>query len=189
MENTMDFGNGLKSIPHLIDAPLVASSLQRIETIYEKLQAARESGEGTNLKDTVGPNERFLPTASSFTIGAAFSKEHLAEILAAIRRPTAKDWITEQLGDDVVCNLDESWIRRQYAPARYPRFHAPHGWPQDGALGFDFHAHPTGDFPTDALLQMVTCWIALVDCGTDAPGLELLRRRFENLIPPSELQD
>src|SRR4029077_7567244 len=32
-----------------------------------------------------------------------------------------------------------------------------------------------------------TCWVSLDPCGTDAPGLELVNRRFDALFPPAEL--
>ena len=36
---------------------------------------------------------------------------------------------------------------------------------------------------------MVTCWIALDACGTDAPGLEFIIRRLDELIKPGALTD
>ena len=83
-------------------------------------------------------------------------------------------------------NLDQCWVRRQYAPDRAPSGHAPHSWHQDGALGFDF----LGAAPSEgALLAMVTCWIALTACGDDAPGLELVDRDAEALLPLAALGD
>ena len=89
----------------------------------------------------------------------------------------------------IACTLTQSWVRRQYAPHRYPPLHAPHGWHQDGALGFDFLSHPGERFPSDALLSMVTCWIALGPCGMDAPGLEIVTPRLGTLLAPGELMD
>ena len=43
-----------------------------------------------------------------------------------------------RLGAALSCDVDQCWIRRQYAPSRYPPGHAPHAWHQDGALAFDF---------------------------------------------------
>src|SRR6266404_3531060 len=67
--------------------------------------------------------------------------------------------------------------------------HAPHGWHQDGALRFDFQSHPDGNFPSDAVLPMVTCWIALGPCGVGAPGLEIVTRRLDTLLIPGELSN
>ena len=91
------------------------------------------------------------------------------------------------LGARPACNLDECWLRRQFA-ARHSRPGAgPHSWHQDGALG---HAYAGGATPATAdpaLLDMLTCWIALGPCGTDAPGLELLRTGRLGLVEPPQL--
>ncbi len=67
--------------------------------------------------------------------------------------------------------------------------HHPHSWHQDGALGFEFA--PTGvvAIPDDALLRMVTCWVTLVRCGVEAPGLELVNDRVDRMLSPSQLAD
>lgn len=93
------------------------------------------------------------------------------------------------LGSRLVCNFDQCWLRRQYAPADAPPLHCPHAWHQDGALGFDFAAHAGPPWPVDALLEMVTCWIALTPCGVDAPGLELVAQRFDAPLAPADFED
>ena len=81
------------------------------------------------------------------------------------------------------CDLDQAWVRRQYAPGHYPRDHAPHGWHQDGALSFDFRAIGATEPGPEALLSLVTCWFPLTPCGAEAPGLEFLARRWDCLRP------
>ena len=112
--------------------------------------------------------------------------------IMAIAAPLLADEIGtlchSRLGGDLACDIDQCWVRRQYAPDRYPAGHAPHSWHQDGALGFDFlgaSAPPTDD----ALLSMLTCWIALSPCGTDAPGLEFVDREIGTLLPLAALAD
>ena len=101
--------------------------------------------------------------------------------ISALLRPT--------LGANIAVNLDQAWVRRQYAPARYPPLHAPHGWHQDGALAFDFLALGCATPPPNALLDMVTCWISLTPCGRDAPGLEMIARTLNELVPMDDLRD
>ena len=93
------------------------------------------------------------------------------------------------LGGPVVCDADECWTRRQYAPGNYPPLHAPHSWHQDGALRFDFHARSGRQPPPEAVLDMMTCWIPLTECGVSAPGMELVTRRPEGLVAPADLTD
>jgi hypothetical protein len=91
-----------------------------------------------------------------------------------------------RLGSALALDLDQCWIRRQYAPANRPPDHAPHAWHQDGALGFDF----LGASPREgALLAMATCWIALTPCGADAPGIEFAGSEPSGLLPLSALAD
>src|SRR4051812_4182169 len=161
--------------------------LSKIDLLYHSLDAARACGPADSVASLIPRGEKFVPTASSFTMGAAFSPAEVTAILSALLSGPAGEWLQANLGEALVCDLDQSWIRRQYAPPNYPSFHATHGWHQDGALAFDFQAHPDGQFPSDALLPMVTCWIALNSCGADAPGLELVSTRLENLLPPAQL--
>ena len=95
--------------------------------------------------------------------------------------------LLHRLGPLTACDIDQCWIRRQYAPRHAPLHHAPHSWHQDGALNFDFVAHAGAPLPADALLDMFTCWIPLTPCGVDAPGLELVRQRIDRLLAPAEL--
>ncbi len=96
----------------------------------------------------------------------------LIEIAQNLRRGALAASFAARWGDDsVALAVDACWIRRQYPPSAIPAGHAPHGWHQDGALGARFDVPPEHD---DArLLDLLTCWIALVPCGKDAPGLEL----------------
>jgi ectoine hydroxylase-related dioxygenase (phytanoyl-CoA dioxygenase family) len=77
------------------------------------------------------------------------------------------------LGAQAQLLVSQCWVRR----AR-----PPHGWHQDGAL----HARFT---PGEALLPIHTCWLALTDCGIDAPGLEWIDAPQPEMLPPSQLTD
>src|SRR6266446_6077884 len=157
--------------------PLVENWMAQIHAQYGKLEAARQPRGPVAQAQWVGPGQRFVPTASSFTTGAALSEESLRALLAEIGAGATGVWIREELGNALACDLDQAWVRRQYAPGHYPALHAPHGWHQDGALGFDFLSQPEGRFAAAALLPMTTCWIALGPCGLEAPGLEIVTRR------------
>ena len=104
------------------------------------------------------------------------------------RSSLVAELVDESLGGRVLCDLDQCWLRRQYAPSRYPPAHKPHSWHQDGALGFNFGATPADGSAENGLIPMVTLWIALTSCGQDAPGLETLPVRPPRLLKLSELQ-
>lgn len=77
------------------------------------------------------------------------------------------------LGEGAELLAGQCWVRR----AR-----PPHSWHQDGAL----HAGFAGG---DTLLPIVTCWLALTDCGIDAPSLEWVEPPEARLLMPADLTD
>src|SRR5438552_7446792 len=133
----------------------------QIKREYERLETARQHGGPAAVHQLIAPDQRFVPTASSLTLGAVFSDEDLKALLADVLAGPAGAWIRSELRSTLACDVNQAWIRRQYAARHYPPLHAPHGWHQHGGLGFDFLSHPDGSFPANALLPMVTCWLAL----------------------------
>ena len=184
---TFSNGEGLTFSPSVFPSAVLEGWISQIDPFYQSLDASR--GEPAAIARVLSPAERFVATASSFTIGTAFSEATLRAILFAVTSNEAGKWLRAQLGESMACDLDQSWIRRQYAPRHYPLWHAPHGWHQDGALKFDFTAHQNGKFPANAILPVVTCWIALNACGVDAPGLEMVSTRLAGLLPPDQLTE
>jgi hypothetical protein len=164
--------SGIVLLRSLLQEPLLGAYRDRIEPAYR-----RDKPEG------------FVPTASSFPLRAIFSGPEFESLRDAILNSSATPWISNELNDRVICDPAHAWVRRQFAPAHYPALHAPHGWHQDGALGFNFAAYPDGNYPTNALLSMVTCWFALDCCGVEAPGLEIVGQRLAQLLAPAELAD
>ena len=115
----------------------------------------------------------------------AVSEISLDEVLRAV----VHGQLLSRLGDHLHCDIDQCWIRRQYAPHHAPPQHAAHSWHQDGALCFDFVAHAGKPLPANALLDMITCWIPLTACGENAPGLELVQPRIARMFAPAELTE
>lgn len=102
------------------------------------------------------------------------------EVLRAITASELRPSIEARLGPSPLCNLSQSWLRHG-RPA--------HHWHQDGALRFDFMALAGQPAPADALLDMLTCWIALTPCGEHAPGLEWVATPTPRLLLPAELTE
>ena len=132
------------------------------------------------------PLVRFNPHSSSLR-AADVAGLDLPALAGAVLHGPAGPACRALVGDAVALDLDQCWVRRQYAPHRYPALHAPHAWHQDGALGFDFMA-PDGA-AAEGLLAMATCWIALTPCGEQAPGLELVAEPDLPLLRPEALAD
>ena len=170
---------GISLIPSVLPPELLRTSVAYASRLYP---------DNGNPQPNIPPAEKHVPTAASFTVGAAFDDSMLAAIMSGAAAECGQR-LKQELGDRILCDRDQSWVRRQYPPHRSPRWHAPHCWHQDGALGFPFASFPHGNYPADALLRMATCWIALDPCGAEAPGLELVSQPLLELLPPSELTD
>src|SRR4051812_28747103 len=181
--------SGLLLCKSLLPAELIESCRAQADAAYQKLRGGQGEAAWAPATPALPANERFVPTASSFTIGAVLSEADIQAVSGSVMDGESGAWLEVELDGEIIFHPKQSWVRRQYAPCNYPPMHAPHGWHQDGALGFDFTSYPNGDYPPEALLEMGTCWIALDACGKDAPGLEVVMERFSQVLPPSDLAE
>jgi hypothetical protein len=103
---------------------------------------------------------RFL--TSSGGVWAADSPRALADFIAFLKTHDVIRVIEEYLGERAYLSVGKATLRR--VP---PTTGA--GWHQDGAfLGTE--------------IRTVNCWLALSDCGDDAPGLDLYPKRLNELV-------
>ena len=161
----------------------------RIDAAYLPLAEARRTGDIGMTEVALAAGQRFVPTASSLTLGAVLAHDEHLQLCRDVLGGPAGESIHQKLGGSVSVCTSQSWIRRQYAPSSYPPNHAAHQWHQDAALGFDFLAHLGRAFPEDALISLVTCWMPLQACGVHAPGLELVTEHLTELLRPEDLHD
>ena len=169
--------------------PQLDTIASAIDSFYQGLDNA-SLHERTAFVDLLrARGEKFVPTASSVTIRAVLSDSNAQDLLSSVVSSCAGKWLWETLGHTVAVDLDQSWVRRQYAPGRYPPLHAPHQWHQDGALGFNFLSVSAEAGCAEGLLEMITIWIALGPCGLDSPGLELVTQPIQELVQPELLTD
>ncbi|WP_339725703.1 phytanoyl-CoA dioxygenase family protein [uncultured Paraglaciecola sp.] len=171
-----------------LSASLTKSLLSAGQKIYQDIATMAETQSVEAVVSSLLPAQKYLSHASSVNLSAIDDHVLVDALLSEISLGTAGTEIRKMLGShQVLCDVDQAWIRRQYAPHRYPPEHAPHGWHQDGALGFDFLASSGSKQKAEALLPTVTCWIALTHCGADAPGLEFVSSAVNELLLPHEL--
>jgi hypothetical protein len=109
------------------------------------------------------------------------------ELVAPLSAPGLEALFTATMGRSWICNLEQSWLRKKFAPhhAPSPQYH-DQGWHQDGALGVRFPSEPGSTVP---ITRLLTCWIPLNPCGADSPGLEFIRRPQPSLLHFTELDD
>jgi hypothetical protein len=116
-----------------------------------------------------------------------FGCESDEELAAPLSTPGLERLFAEVIGDMWTCNLNQSWARQKFAPGQaQPNGYHLQDWHQDGALGVSFPLQPS---PVVPMTELLTCWIPLIPCGVDSPGLEFIRRRQPALLHFTELDD
>jgi hypothetical protein len=109
------------------------------------------------------------------------------ELLAPLSAPGLEQLFSEVMGCGWSCNLEQSWVRKKFAPIQAPaREYHLQGWHQDGALGVHFSPQSGPAIP---MTELLTCWIPLNACGRDSPGLEFVRGGQAGLLHFTELDD
>ncbi|MCH7788293.1 MAG: phytanoyl-CoA dioxygenase family protein [Acidobacteria bacterium] len=87
----------------------------------------------------------------------------LAMLLSLYHRIGVHSLVSDYLGARPLLSANKNTLRRV-------ALDAVGGWHQDGAfLGADIRA--------------INIWLALTPCGVDAPGLDIVPRRFEEIVP------
>lgn len=100
---------------------------------------------------------------ASGAVWTADSPRMLQELVELIDDTGIGDLVTAYLGERPALSANKCTLRRVPLTARA-------GWHQDGAfLGQD--------------VRTLNLWLALGPCGVDAPGLDLVPRRLETVVP------
>jgi hypothetical protein len=102
-------------------------------------------------------------------VWTADSPPALDAVIQELRRAGVVDAIEDYLGEPSLLSVGKSTLRR--VPPT-----SSSGWHQDGAfLGPE--------------IRTVNCWIALTDCGEDAPGLDIYPRRLNEVLSETGARD
>lgn len=170
---TIARGAELAIVPSAVPLATCSLWLAAVDAAYRRIEVA--------------PCSDFVPESSSFRLRAVDALS-VVDVWSALSSHV-RECCVDVLGPCLAIDADQCWVRRQYAPDSAPPRHRPHTWHQDGALGFEFARSGDAAIPDDALLRVVTCWIALEPCGVDAPGLELVIDRVGRMLSPRQLAD
>ncbi len=122
------------------------------------------------------------PTSASLRL-SALGPDLFDDLLRTVTAGPAGPALRSRLGDELWCLSAQCWARRQAPPQLRPAGQHPHQWHQDGALHCRFDGTP------EALIEMATVWIALMDCGDNAPSLQWVDEPAPGLLQPAELID
>ena len=96
---------------------------------------------------------------------AADSPRGLFNLLECFEKNGIVDVITDYLGERPALSVRKTSLRQ--IP---PNLESENGWHQDGAF-------------LGAGIRTVNLWIALTDCGVDAPSMDMVPRRLSSIVP------
>ncbi|HUI55718.1 MAG TPA: hypothetical protein VLY04_12150 [Bryobacteraceae bacterium] len=147
---------------------------------FDSIEAAKDPSVPAHYQFNRLSHSVTLPALLDF--GCAGSEELMAPLASA----GLDQLIHEAMDGELVCRMEQSWVRRKPAPCQTPAQQHFHSWHQDGGLGVRF---PAEAGPVIPMTRLLTCWLPLGPCGQDAPGLEFVRRRLESLLHFTELDD
>lgn len=152
-------------------------------------QAAARCFEAIETERSLPEHYQFSRSSNSFLLTALldFGCDGRDELAAPLSAPGLEGLFLEAMGAEWTCNLEQSWVRKKFAPLQAPTsgYHSQN-WHQDGALGVQFPLEPG---PVVPMTELLTCWIPLNACGIESPGLEFVRRRQPALVHFTELGD
>src|SRR5262249_20184357 len=105
-------GDGIILCPSVLPPEEVTKWKSTVDARYHELEMARRSSDAASITRMIGARERFVPTASSFTVCALNSECNMSELLNSVSIGISGRWMKNILGWRLLCNLDQSWVRR-----------------------------------------------------------------------------
>jgi Phytanoyl-CoA dioxygenase (PhyH) len=164
-------GHGALLVRGLVEQADVARLRDEMDRAYQA-RAAIIDGE----QPESGYYEEFSPDPAGAPVqGRGFVKDAgvfagdsprmMFEMLDTFDRAGLRRIAREYLGEPPAVSLQKCTLRR----AKPDRGHHIPGWHQDGAFLGDVRA--------------LNVWLSLSHCGDDAPGMDLVPRRLDNIVP------
>lgn len=161
--------HGSAHVPGLVDAATVATLVEGIEHVLALREEIRDDPErsGSSWFSALPlPREQAISLARPWVAGdggilACDSPRLLELIFATYERVGLRSVLIEYLGERPVLSANKATLRRA-------RLEGKSDWHQDGAF-------------LGSGLRALNVWVALTDCGVDAPGMDLVPRRFEEV--------
>lgn len=112
-----DPGSGIACVASALGKAELNSCKAQVEALYRALGSAGGFDNAAALAKIIPPGEKAAPTASSVTVLSALKLSDLHQFAHALG-PEFHERVRSSLNAQPICDLDEAWIRRQYAPGR-----------------------------------------------------------------------
>jgi len=167
------FCHGALIVRGLLTAPQVNPMVATIDSAYEAFDAGAESG-GEEMRAWFTPlqpstSEENLAVTRKWArnkgggVWAADSPRGFFNLINMLEQSGIMPVLTDYLGERPALSMRKTTLRR-VSP------HCDPDWHQDGAfLGPD--------------IRTVNLWVALTDCGVDAPSMDMVPTRLPGIIP------
>ena len=185
------FNNGSLIVRNLISSAEAQAFVHDIDNVFQSFDVATEDGapkncapwfvpfiSSTNLGETEfsernkdGNHGRSFARAGGGVL-AAESPRVFERLIALLRDKSVISIIGDYLGERPALSVKKTTLRRvSHLIGHDPlNFFGDNGWHQDGAF--------LGDG-----IRTVNLWIALTDCGVDAPTMDMVPRRLHEIVP------
>src|SRR5882762_901878 len=128
---------GVIVLPGVFPKRVLTSLKKSAEACFAAVEAGRAESLGTAHKFSPFSYSMLLPALLEF--GAGSPEELLAPIHAAG---------LDGLG---LCDVNQAWVRKRYAPIHARRHYRPNSWHQDGGLGAIFGVEADSSMPLTPL--------------------------------------
>lgn len=163
---------GSAHVPGLLDAEQVRGFVEGIEHVLELREQNQRDEHGPHKRHSSWmaplalPRDEAISLARPWVAGdggmlACDSPRLLEQMFATYEAVGLRQVVTDYLGERPALSGNKATLRRA-------RLEGKSDWHQDGAfLGSGIRA--------------LNVWVALTDCGVDAPGMDLVPRRFEEV--------
>lgn len=150
------------------DATSMAAEVERAFQARESFMAGEGAGEGAYYEEFVPDSRYDLSAERSWVTGGggiwiADSPRLLFDVLDRLERAGLQRVISEYLGERPAISVNKCTLRKVVPDTGT-------GWHQDGAF--------LGDG-----VRAMNVWIALTRCGDVAPGMDIVPRRLDEIVP------
>ncbi len=162
---------GSAYVPGLISPTWVQRFVDGIEHVLAVREANKDKPYKTHSSWFRGlplPRDEAISLARPWVAGdggmlACDSPRLLDMVFAAYEEVGLKQVLTDYLGERPILSGNKATLRRA-------RLEGKTDWHQDGAF-----------LGSNAGIRALNVWVALTDCGVDAPGMDIVPRRFESV--------
>ncbi len=158
----------------LVDPGEAEALRKEVDRAFEARQRVREGQvDDSHYYEEFVPEERFELAEHRWMVNGptslwlADSPQVTATVLALCERTGFRDLATTYLGERPAISINKSTLRK-VGPETFAT-EPPSMWHQDGAFLGDVRA--------------LNLWLALTRCGDVAPGMDIVPKRLEEIVP------